>query len=130
MPPSQQTQESRAYRTPQSLGTLSFGGGSLGEVLATPLVSGLLSAISVHFPVGTPDRLLWFGKFGPFLLRRGITVSPGFLAGLPYLYHSLVLWELAAAGRLHTVGAPGWDAASRRRPGLDVRPHQTGCGCS
>ena len=60
-----------------------------------------------------------------FFLRRGIPVSPGFLAGPSYLYHSLVLWELTAAGRLHTVGAPGWDAASGRQPGLDVRPHQT-----
>ena len=49
----------------------------------TPLVFGLLSATSVRFPVGTPNRLLWSDKFGPFLLRRGIPVSPGFLAGPP-----------------------------------------------
>ena len=66
MAPSRQTQESRVYRTTQSLGTLSFGEGSSGEVLATPLVFGLLSATSVHFPVGTPNRLLWSDKFGPF----------------------------------------------------------------
>ena len=119
MPPSWQTQESRVYRTPQSLGMLSFGGGFLGEVSATPLVFGLLSATSVHFLVGTPNRLLWSDKFGPFLLRCSIPVSPGFLAGPLYLYHSLMLWEMPAAGRLHTVGAPGWDAASGRRPGLD-----------
>ena len=107
MPPSWETQESRVYRTPQSLGMLSFGGGFLGEVLVTPLVFRLLSATSVHFPVGTPNTLLWSDKFGPFLLRCGIPVSPGFLAGPLYLYHSLMLWELPAAGRLHTVGAPG-----------------------
>ena len=117
MPPSRQTQESRVYRTPQSLGTLSFRGGFSGEVLATQLVFGLPSATSVHFPVGTPNRLLWSDKFGPFLLRRGITASPGFLAGPLYLYHSLMLWELPAAGRLHTIGAPGWDAASRPEGG-------------
>ena len=81
MPPSRETQESRVYGTPQSLGMLSFGGDFSGEVLATPLVFGLLSATSVHFPVGTPNRLLWSDKFGPFLLRHGIPVSPGFLAG-------------------------------------------------
>ena len=62
---------------------LIWPGGFPGEVSATPFVFGLLSATSVRFPVGTPNRLLWSDKFGPFLLRRGIPVSPGFLAGPP-----------------------------------------------
>ena len=68
MSPSWQTQESRVYRTPQSLGTLSLG--FSGEVLVTPLVFGLLSATSVHFLVGTPNRLLWSDKFGFFAEAR------------------------------------------------------------
>ena len=84
MSPSWQTQESRVYRTLQSLGTLSFGRGFSGEVV-TPLVFGLLSATSVHFLVGTPNRLLWSDKFGPFFAEARYPSLPRVSSRAPTL---------------------------------------------